>query len=391
MSTTDPRLIERVYPPQFTARGWRYNRDHVTGVGALLDDDLIWIPELGRFVMAEAAVAGLPRYYGPVADEAAMLALHAPTAYPPRWVAAGDKCRRTDTGAVMECVAGNGTNAADWLALASHESITALTAAIGATDSSIAALADEVDGKWDTPANAGALSRISAEPGGVMLWDGLPLSGGGGGGGGGYIGEFASLTALLSAGAEVGQTARITGLGRLYLCINASSSLAASWIWMPATSAAIITRRYVRLTAASMIGGSGVYLGIFRLEFGAGGAWYPTAPMTSDASPSPLVASMDSQYTTYAAYRAFDGDNATQAWTGPGASHWIQLDLGVGNGIRPDSVRLVLDLNTSGGSGISEMTVAISDTGAFAGEQETLYSVSALPAWTTGVERTYSW
>lgn len=190
MSTTDPRMIERVYPPQFTARGWRYNRDHATGAGKLLDADLVWIPELGRFVMAEAAVAGLPRYYGPVADEAAMLALHAPTAYPPRWVAAGDKCRRADTGAVMVCVSGNGTSAADWIALASHESVTALTAAVGdieaeiadlATTSSLAALSDEVDGKWDAPANAAALARITASTGNPPLWDGSPWPGGSGG------------------------------------------------------------------------------------------------------------------------------------------------------------------------------------------------------------------
>lgn len=174
MSTTDPRLIERVYPPQFTARGWRYNRDHVTGVGALLDDDLIWIPELGRFVMAEAAVAGLPRYYGPVADEAAMLALHAPTAYPPRWVAAGDKCRRTDTGAVMECVAGNGTSAGDWLAIASHESVAAITAAVGDIEAEIADLATALAGKADSTHThpLSQLTQSGAAVGQVATWTG---------------------------------------------------------------------------------------------------------------------------------------------------------------------------------------------------------------------------
>lgn len=192
MSTTRrPADIQRIHPPQFTTRGWRYNRDHAEGIGALADTELVWIPELGRFVVSEAVAAGLPHYYGPVADEAAMLALHAPEAYPPRWVAAGDKCRRTDTGAVMECVAGNGTSAGDWLAIASHESVTALSSAVTAlssemddlaTTASLAALSDEVDGKWDAPANAAALARITASPGNPPLWDDAPWPAAGGSG-----------------------------------------------------------------------------------------------------------------------------------------------------------------------------------------------------------------
>lgn len=55
--------------------------------------------------------------------------------------------------------------------------------------------------------------------------------------------------------------------------------------------------------------------------------------MTSNSTPSPLVASASSEYPGgYEAYRAFDGVKSNDGWwTSSGSSGWLKLDFGSGN------------------------------------------------------------
>lgn len=106
--------------------------------------------------------------------------------------------------------------------------------------------------------------------------------------------------------------------------------------------------------------------------------------MTSNTLPSPLVASASSvhlgggpTYPQFDAWNAFDGSAATRWHSTVGGSHWIQIDLGAGNEIRPTSLAMTIT-SGSGDRRPSSLTVKGSNTGAFSGEDETLYSASGI-------------
>ena len=127
------------------------------------------------------------------------------------------------------------------------------------------------------------------------------------------------------------------------------------------------------------------YVEVNDLRFITGLTRYPTVNMTSNTAPSPLVASASDvhlgggpTYPQFDAWNAFDGSAATRYHSNSSsAGHWIQIDLGDGNQIRPASLAMTVT-SGSGERRPSSLTVKGSETGAFSGEDETLYSASGI-------------
>jgi hypothetical protein len=130
--------------------------------------------------------------------------------------------------------------------------------------------------------------------------------------------------------------------------------------------------RYIRLEIVT-----GSYFEVKNLRFIASLTRYPTVNMTSNTEPSPLVASASSTHLSMAQfqpYKAFDGDAVNTRWHSTvGGSHWIQIDLGTGNEIRPNSLAMII-FSGSGDRRPTSLIVKGSNTGAFSGEDETLYT-----------------
>ncbi len=140
-----------------------------------------------------------------------------------------------------------------------------------------------------------------------------------------------------------------------------------------------------RFFRVNVTGISGTYVRFAAVSIRVGLTDYPTVigSMTSNTTPSPLVASASSTYGAgYEPYKAFvlAGSNASYRWISGGVSapQWIQVDLGAGNEITPTSLRLCAD--DVGGSGyyVTNFTLLGSNTGAFSGEEATLYTSDTL-------------
>lgn len=117
-----PDQVKRVHPPFGSTWDLADNRDHVAAGadGKLLETDLsITTDRLGVWRQYKM-IAGEQVDHGPVANAAAMLALHTFGGDPllntaPRYVAPGDSCTRTDDpGWRWFCMAGNGTVITQW-------------------------------------------------------------------------------------------------------------------------------------------------------------------------------------------------------------------------------------------------------------------------------------
>lgn len=151
--------------------------------------------------------------------------------------------------------------------------------------------------------------------------------------------------------------------------------------------------RYLRLYVTVVQGGvtPGQPLGLGDLRFIRNGVLYPTVDMTNDNSPAPLVASAD--YVNPSgldAYGAFDNSLITY-WIGNAPpsvpSTWIKLDLGAGNAVRPNGVRITPQADRWP----TTFQVQGSNTGAFSGEHRSLYSAAAVTAgWTANTPRTFT-
>lgn len=140
---------------------------------------------------------------------------------------------------------------------------------------------------------------------------------------------------------------------------------------------------------------NGVIVQAFRLNVGM--TAYPTVSMTSDTAPSPLVASASSvQNGSTLAYNAFNAapGSGSPIWYsvtptfGPG--EWLQIDLGAGNEILPTGCLICPDGNVSFGFYITEFSITGSNTGAFSGEEVTLYTDTNPGAWTNNTPKTFT-
>ena len=118
--STPAAQVARTYVAPGTVWDVARNRDHTTGAGALIPQDLCATTDRAGVWLQWTMLAGFPVAHGEVADEAAMLALHTfgmdsadnPS---PRYVAPGDSCLRTDDpGWRWYCLSGHGLTLSDW-------------------------------------------------------------------------------------------------------------------------------------------------------------------------------------------------------------------------------------------------------------------------------------
>lgn len=150
---------------------------------------------------------------------------------------------------------------------------------------------------------------------------------------------------------------------------------------------AFLRYRYFRWTVTDILtGGLGAACYNAQVSIDGGTTWIPTQTMTTDSAPSPLVSSSLSFIGGNEPYHAFDQNGATY-WVSTnntdGAGHfatpeWIQIDLGAGNNlIIPNKFRVAY-FNGGGASDLTwkNFTLKASHTGAFAGEENTLKTVS---------------
>lgn len=160
----------------------------------------------------------------------------------------------------------------------------------------------------------------------------------------------------------------------------------------------IVPYRYLRLNMTALNGDG--YVELERLAYLVGATAYPTVNMTSNSAPSPLVASTNSVLSAgYEAFYAFstngdaEGGGSSRWHSGnPTPPIWIQLDLGSGNAIRPTAIEYTPRF--AGGTTNrtpSSFQVLGSNTGAFSGEQETLYSATGVTTgWANLTMRTFT-
>lgn len=183
-----PERVARTYVPTGSVWDLARNRDVTTGVGKLIAQDVAATTDRPGVWLQWEMLAGWPVDYGTVADEAAMIALHsyADSALVnpiPRYIAPGDSCLRADDpGWRWHCIAGHGLALADWERRPLAEALEGFAAADHEhAIADVTGLADALDAKQTTPANAAALANIT-ESGGTPLWYGSPWPVPGGGG-----------------------------------------------------------------------------------------------------------------------------------------------------------------------------------------------------------------
>lgn len=136
------------------------------------------------------------------------------------------------------------------------------------------------------------------------------------------------------------------------------------------------------------VSNSGVIMFVNDLRYRSGGTYYPTVNMTSDSAPSPLVASASSDDANNVASFAFNA-NTHNGWAPdrPGVG-WNKLDLGSGNGIVLDEVRILPD-PADGARSPNTFTVEGSNTGAFSGEETVLITRSGI-TFSAGTPQTFT-
>lgn len=127
---------------------------------------------------------------------------------------------------------------------------------------------------------------------------------------------------------------------------------------------------------------------------------HPTAAMTGNSAPSPLVASASSDLGSgFEAFRAFDGVLSDSGrWISASVTttdQWVQIDLGAGNEIRPTTAKVAPDGGSNvdpNGNYMIDFTIKGSNTGSFAGEEVTFLTVTGLlrSDWNPNILKTFT-
>jgi hypothetical protein len=145
----------------------------------------------------------------------------------------------------------------------------------------------------------------------------------------------------------------------------------------------VITKAH---TAGGYRPGASGAIRVCGLRYKVGSTYYPTATMTSDSTPSPLVSSASSTLGGgFEAYHAFDctdlSDSSRYASTASATTTtWLQIDLGAGNEIAPESMEIAMDAAVSD-YWIEDFQLYGSNTGAFTGEEVLITSVVGQTSW----------
>lgn len=145
--------------------------------------------------------------------------------------------------------------------------------------------------------------------------------------------------------------------------------------------------RYFRLDVTANDGGA--VLEVDEIKIFSYATDHPTSAMTSDVLPSPLVASASSAAASQEAFRAFDNAAGTaNSWrSNVGTTGWVQIDLGAGNEIAANELRI------TGAAAPTEspkdFTLEGSNTGAWTGEEIVLLTRTGETGWSASEERTY--
>ena len=135
---------------------------------------------------------------------------------------------------------------------------------------------------------------------------------------------------------------------------------------------------------------------ISEFQLFVGGTKYPTSAMSGNNTPSPLVASASTAASGFPPYAAFNNDTSDSSrWisTTSGAPQWLQIDLGSGNLILPDSCKISPDGAVSIGGGYFPVDFKIegSNIGTFSGEQFLMFAASGITTgWANNTLRTFA-
>lgn len=153
------------------------------------------------------------------------------------------------------------------------------------------------------------------------------------------------------------------------------------------------TYRYLRFTISSTVGATSLVT-FWELDWSdnGGSTLFPSSNMTTNSAPSPLVASADSEYTgEFPAFQVLDGNNATR-WASANTAmpHWVQVDLGPGNGILPNWIRWRA-YNDGTDYSPASGNIKGSNTGSFSGEETTFQTFSGLGGNADGTNVTRTW
>lgn len=151
--------------------------------------------------------------------------------------------------------------------------------------------------------------------------------------------------------------------------------------------------RYLRIFVTDTWGAMAAFYNVSYSEDG-GITKIPSSYMTAANTPSPLVATASSTFSAgYEPWRGFNGSTA-DTWTSTNGLHtnqWLRLDLGAGNYAAPNWVQYTV-VNAAGyNKSPKGIIIELSNTGAFAGEQEAVFSVSGLSSVADKTVVTFTW
>lgn len=173
----------------------------------------------------------------------------------------------------------------------------------------------------------------------------------------------------------------------------------------PVVAGGTATYRYWRLTATDWAspsgkGAAGSLVRIAEWDLLVGATVYPTSNMTTNTAPSPLVASsLTNLGSGFEPFKAFDGNTSdSNRWISAdavSADQWLQIDLGSGNEIRPDTTKVAPDGGVAvapNGNYIKDFRIEASNAGTFSGEQVTFLTASGLVMgdWTANTLKTFT-
>jgi hypothetical protein len=158
------------------------------------------------------------------------------------------------------------------------------------------------------------------------------------------------------------------------------------------------TFRFFRLNVQSWTGDA---CRVQALRAMVGSTQYPVDAgpfMTSNTTPSPLVASASSELSgSFQAWNAFasaSGSGSLLRWISSGSdlTPWLQFDMGAGNEISPTAVQICPDGDSGSIRYIQNFTFSGSNTGAFSGEETLFYTSASLNSsfWTASTPVTFT-